>query len=220
MSTPTPLAHVTADIVTGRDSPFLARNTAAVVNVDDAGSLPENQAPNIELPVMRADAAQAKCGRRWVLGVTLAALFAMVAVFGGPWVPILLSGGRIWGGALPQLNWSGATAISQPLLLVFTGLAFLTRSGFAVQYALLFGAIPLAGLAAWGCAGQFTRSLPVRCASALAWGLAPSLLGALAGGYLGAIVTHFTLPWLVLALTRANGVEETPAPSKSAAHRR
>ncbi|MDR3201649.1 MAG: glycosyltransferase family 2 protein, partial [Bifidobacteriaceae bacterium] len=156
--------------------------------------------------------------RRRVLGVVAGfALLVSVIALGG-----LAGGGRIAGGALAQLTVSagqawdrafgswidqglGHAGPADPMAAV---LALAQTLGLGHGTALLMLACPLgAALGAWFAAGAAARSVAVRAWVALVWFAAPPLWLALASGRLGAAVTHAALPWALLALARAAGVD-------------
>lgn len=68
---------------------------------------------------------------------------------------------------------------------------------------MLIAAIPLASLGGWIWAAQLTKNSAGRALLALAWAFSPVLLGSLAAGRLPTLVLAVTLPWLLLAATRA-----------------
>lgn len=78
-------------------------------------------------------------------------------------------------------------------------------TGLAV---LVLGSVLLAGLGAWFAAGAATRSVGVRLWAAVAWAALPSLLLAAGEGRVGALLVHLALPWFLLGLARAAGVQQ------------
>ena len=164
--------------------------------------------------------------RRRTLLVTLVALLSAttLAAF---WdlLPGFNGAKRIVGGALAPAqatfgdlwqSWTGgwvrdglgASAPADPL--VFSLLPGSLVAGANVQLAVnltVLLALLLSGLGAWFAAGAVTRALPVRAWATLLWVAAPSLLVGLGQGRLGAIIAHAVLPWFVLTLVRAFGLQ-------------
>ncbi len=64
-------------------------------------------------------------------------------------------------------------------------------------------ALPVAALGAWFASRRLSRSPWLPTLAAILWGVAPSLLSALAAGRLGAVLAHLLLPWLVLTALNA-----------------
>jgi GT2 family glycosyltransferase len=146
-----------------------------------------------------------------VLAGTIFALFRLVG-------PGYLTGGAlgpqetkiwdlltsIWGGWLPI--GTGQAGPGDPFAVVVAGL---TALGFGHGNAgIIIGlvAAPVVGaVGAWFAAGAGARSVWIRAWATLFWFAAPSLWTSLGDGRLGAVVTHATLPWLVLATARAVG---------------
>ncbi|MFC8800900.1 glycosyltransferase [Promicromonospora sp. NPDC057138] len=159
--------------------------------------------------------------RRSALAVVVLAAVGLAAALFGPALGALASGGRLVGGALLPAGgttataWSaatsgwvrdglGAAAPADPLLFVLTGLSAL--AGGSLQHAVdavFLLAVPLAAVGAWAAAGAVTRSVWLRVVAAFAWAVAPTFLGALDGGLLGAVLAHALLPWTAVALVRA-----------------
>ncbi|MDR1635136.1 MAG: glycosyltransferase [Bifidobacteriaceae bacterium] len=77
----------------------------------------------------------------------------------------------------------------------------------AVKLMLLLGPL-VATLGAWFAAGAATRSVWLRALAALFYLAAPSLWAAVADGRLGAVVAHAALPWALLGVARAVGVNQ------------
>ncbi|HEX5331030.1 MAG TPA: glycosyltransferase [Cellulomonas sp.] len=101
----------------------------------------------------------------------------------------------------------GAPGPADALLLALVpGTAVLGSSSAAVA-SLLLGAVVLAGVGAWFAAGAATRSVGVRAWAGIAWAAAPALLLGLGDGRIGAVLVHVMLPWVVLGLARAVGVQ-------------
>jgi hypothetical protein len=109
------------------------------------------------------------------------------------------------GGWLTQgLGEAGPGDPFNAVLAVATLLSF-GQGAVAVKLLLLLS--PLVGvLGAWFAAGAAARSVWVRAWVCLFYLAAPSLWAALADGRLGAAVTHAALPWALLGVARAIGV--------------
>lgn len=173
----------------------------------------------------RAELRRLARARRVALGVVLLAVVALDVVLFGPWQGVLADGGRVVGGALLPAPgtlgdvWGAATsgwvrdglgtpAAADPLLVPLAGLTALVGGGLQTAVnALVLLALPFAALAGWFAAGALTRSVGVRAAAALVWAAAPGFLASLATGRLGATVVHLVLPWVLLAVLRAVGVQ-------------
>lgn len=89
------------------------------------------------------------------------------------------------------------TAVGTPLL----------GSGDAIVHLLLVGALPLAAAGAWAAAGTVTRRTTLRAWAALTWAAAPALTLGVGQGRLAPVLVHLTLPWVLVALTRALGAD-------------
>jgi GT2 family glycosyltransferase len=172
-----------------------------------------------------AELAALATRRRFGLGVLAVLLVALTTAVLGTLVGGVIRGGSLVGGALLPARvslgelWRAASSgwvagdfgnpgPADPLLTVLAPFSALTggTAGGAVDL-LFLGALVLAGLGAWFAAGAATRSVGVRLWAALVWVAAPSLLLALDGGRLGALVAHVALPWVALGVARAIGVQ-------------
>ncbi len=141
-------------------------------------------------------------------------------------VSVLWTNGRITGGALLPAHggWSqlwqhwtsgwirdglGASAPSDPLLATLSPLMVLTVGNMQMAVNLVvLGALVASGLGAWFAAGAITRSVTARVWASLVWAAAPTLLFAVSGGRIGAIIAHSVLPWLVVAVLRSQGAHK------------
>ncbi|NNH08843.1 glycosyltransferase family 2 protein, partial [Cellulomonas fimi] len=101
----------------------------------------------------------------------------------------------------------GAAGPADPLLTVLLLPTAATGSAAVAVAVLLLGGVLLSGLGAWAAAGAATRSVGVRAWAAVVWAGAPALLLALGQGRLGPVVAHAVLPWVVLGVARAAGVQ-------------
>ncbi|TGY84810.1 glycosyltransferase, partial [Cellulomonas shaoxiangyii] len=180
------------------------------------------QAPSeLELRELAALATR----RRVTLAVVTAALLAVTALAVGGLVSPVLGGAQLVGPALArattdlgELWWAatsgwvagglGAPGPADPLLLVLLPLAAVLDGelGAAVGLVVL-GGVLLSGIGAWAAAGAATRSVAVRAWAAVVWAAAPALLLAVGHGRIGAVLAHAALPWVVLGLVRAVGVQ-------------
>ncbi|WP_456826074.1 glycosyltransferase [Cellulomonas sp. P5_E12] len=163
--------------------------------------------------------------RRAGLAAVVAVLVVLVAVALGPLVAPVAGGARLVGAALLPASarlgdlWSAATGgwvadglggpgPADALLTALTvPTALLGGSTSTAVALLLLGSVVLAGIGAWAAAGAATRSVGVRAWAAVVWAGAPALLLGLGDGRLGAVVAHVALPWVVLGLARAVGVQ-------------
>ncbi|WP_448061600.1 glycosyltransferase [Cellulomonas hominis] len=164
--------------------------------------------------------------RRRGLGALTVVLLALAAVALGP-LAVRVSGGQtlVGGALLPAASrlgglWDAATSgwvangLGAPgpadalLTALLPGTAVVGGSLATAVAVLLLGALVLAGLGAWFAAGAATRSVGVRVWAAVVWAGAPALLLAVGDGRLGAVLVHVALPWCVLGLARAVGVQQ------------
>ncbi|WP_062071639.1 glycosyltransferase family 2 protein [Demequina sediminicola] len=108
-----------------------------------------------------------------------------------------LSGWTEQGLGAPSID-GGLSVVLLPLTVVPGGLAV----GLGL---LLAGASLWAGLGAWAAAGALTRSLAVRAAAAMAYGLMPFLIESVDQGRVASVIVHVMLPWVVVGVVRAGG---------------
>jgi hypothetical protein len=189
--------------------------------------------------VERAELARLATRRRGVLAVVAVALLALTGIVFVHAIAPLTAGGRlIGGGLLPAASslgglWRAATSgwvasgfgggvPADPLLTGLLGPTILTAGHLQLAVNILAaGSLVLGGLGAWFAAGALTRWNAARLWAAAVWVAAPSLLLAIDGGRLGALLAHVALPWFVLAALRGVGAvvddRVTPA-SPHAAH--
>jgi GT2 family glycosyltransferase len=171
--------------------------------------------------------------RRAMLAVVTVGLLAVTAVVFGSVLGSLGAGGRFVGGALLPTGgslaeiWQAATsgwvadglgvpAPADPFVTVLLALGLLSGGSLETAVTVLVVlSFVVAGLGAWFAAGGVTRSVWLRAWAAVVWVAAPSFLGALGSGRLGALVAHAALPWVALGVLRALGIqardELTPA---------
>lgn len=173
----------------------------------------------------RAELRRLAAARRTGLALVLVAVAGLAVALFGSWQGVLAAGGRVVGGALlpapgtlgdmaeaATSGWVrdglGSAAPADPLLLPLTALTTLVGgSAQTAVNALVGAALPLAALGGWFAAGSVTRSPWARAAGALAWVAAPSFLAGLGSGRIGAALAHLALPWVLVALLRAVGVQ-------------
>jgi len=180
------------------------------------------QAPSeLELRELAALATR----RRTTLGVVVVLLAAATAVALGSLVGAVVGGARLVGGALaPAVSdlgglWVAATSgwvadglggpgPADALLTVLLGPTALTAGALdAVVAVLVLGSLVLSGVGAWAAAGAATRSTVARAWAAVVWASAPVLLIGVGEGRLGPVLAHAALPWAVLGVARALGVQ-------------
>lgn len=164
--------------------------------------------------------------RRIGLAVVAVVLLAVTAVAFGRLIVPVLGGASLVGGALVTAAsglgdlWSAATSgwvagelgaagpADALLTALLPGTALAGGSLAVALTVLLLGSVLLAGLGAWCAAGAATRSVGVRCWAAIVWAALPSLLLAAGQGRVGAVLVHVALPWVVLGIARAVGVQQ------------
>src|SRR5690606_719794 len=128
------------------------------------------------------------------------------ALVGGGLVPLSDSVADLWSHV--GYGWHdigmGFLGAADPFAYVVACLGTLTFWAPSFSIVLLYlAALPLAALAAWWCAAEFSRRAWAPAVAAVAWALAPPFLASLTGGHLGAVIAHILLPTLVLAIVRA-----------------
>ncbi|HEY5554461.1 MAG TPA: glycosyltransferase family 2 protein, partial [Cellulomonas sp.] len=179
------------------------------------------QAPS-ELEIRELAALASR--RRTGLGALAVVLVGATALALGKLISSVAGGATLVGPALAPTAarlaelWAAATSgwvsggLGAPgpadalLVALVPGTAVLGSSSAAVA-GLLLGAVVLAGVGAWFAAGAATRSVGVRAWAGVAWAAAPALLLGLGDGRIGAVLVHVMLPWVVLGLARAMGVQ-------------
>lgn len=163
--------------------------------------------------------------RRSVFVVLLSMLAVVTAVAMRDLLPAVVDRGRLMGGALVSADggwsdlwrvWSsgwvrdglGASAPADPLVQTLAPVVALTAGNMQWAVNITVVAVLLAsGVGAWFAAGAVSRSVVIRLWASLFWVASPALLVAVGQGRLGALIAHSALPWLVVALVRACGVQ-------------
>ncbi|CAN5362561.1 hypothetical protein BH11ACT1_BH11ACT1_06480 [soil metagenome] len=143
------------------------------------------------------------------LGQLISGVAGGAALIGPALVPSGARLAELWSAATSGWVFGGLGAPGPAdalLVALVPGTAVLGSSSAAVS-ALLLGAVVLAGVGAWCAAGAATRSVGVRAWAGIAWAAAPALLLGLGDGRIGAVLVHVMLPWVVLGLARAVGVQ-------------
>lgn len=126
-------------------------------------------------------------------------LFGASFLTGGALLPLSASVTELW-----QNTVTSAGIPADPFAWVLAVLGTLTFWNPSLAIVVLFAlAIPLAALAAWFWASDITDSKLGRALPAVVWALSPVLLVAISGGRLPTVLLAVTLPWLLLAGTRA-----------------
>jgi len=152
-------------------------------------------------------------GGLWI--VVLAALIGVIALgpilsaqslVGGGLLPLSVTPGELWshvGYGWREIG-GGFVGASDPFAYVLAVLGSITfwSPSFGVVLLYLL-ALPLSALGAWFAARRVTMRPWLPAVAALLYTLAPSLLGSLGDGHLGAVIAHLLLPWLVLAALAA-----------------
>jgi len=143
------------------------------------------------------------------LGQVVSGVAGGAALIGPALVPSAARLADLWAAATS--GWvSGGLGAPGPadalLVALVPGTAVLGSSSAAVA-GLLLGSVVLAGVGAWFAAGAATRSVGVRAWAGVTWAAAPTLLLGLGDGRIGAVLVHVMLPWVVLGLARAIGVQ-------------
>ncbi|MFJ4296690.1 glycosyltransferase [Curtobacterium sp. NPDC089689] len=139
--------------------------------------------------------------------VTLYPLLGSPALTGGGLLPLSSSVGRLWqnvGYGWHSLG-TGFTGPSDPftaVVAVLGSITFWSPSTSVVLVMLL--AFPVSALGAWFAVRKVTTRTWVPVIGAALYTIAPTLVGAVTSGHLGAVIAHLTLPWLFLALLEAH----------------
>ncbi|MEB4615443.1 glycosyl transferase, partial [Leucobacter sp. M11] len=125
-------------------------------------------------------------------------LFGAGSVSGGAIAPLGQSLGDLW-----SHTRSSGSGPADPYAWVLAVLGTLTFWAPSLSVVLLVAAaMPLAALAAWVLAAQFTQSGLARATAAITWAASPVLLSALDSGRLPTILLGVLLPWLLLGALR------------------
>jgi len=146
-------------------------------------------------------------GGAWVVLAALAvsclafvSLLAWPVLGGGALAPLRATLTGLWTDAAfgdRPLGWD-TTGAADPFSAVVALLGSLSPAApsraLVVMWVL---ALPLAALGGWFAATRFTERGIVRVVAAVAWALAPTLLGALVDGRPTVVIVHLLLPWLL-----------------------
>lgn len=164
------------------------------------------EAGAVSVVVERSDLRFISGGGGWL--VTASALLSAVLFFrfidvqalaGGGLLPLSNTVGELWGntGFAWRDQGLGVISAADPFAVVLAFLGTLTFWNPSFSIVLLYLlALPLATLGAWFAATRLTERSGYRLFVAALWTLAPSLLGSLAAGEIGAVIVHLLLPWL------------------------
>lgn len=139
--------------------------------------------------------------------VTLYPLLGSPALTGGGLLPLSTDVARLWQNV--GYGWhsigTGSTGPSDPfaaVLAVLGSITFWSPSTSVVLVVLV--AFPLSALGAWFAVRKVTTRTWVPAFGAVLYTIAPTLVGAVTSGHLGAVIAHVLLPWLFLALLQAH----------------
>lgn len=133
-------------------------------------------------------------------------LLGAQSLVGGGLLPLSATAGELWshvGYGWREIG-AGFVGASDPFAYVLALLGSITfwSPSFAVVLVFLLS-LPLAALGAWFAARRFSRRAWLPAIAAVLWTVAPSLLGSVTAGHLGAVIVHLLLPWLLVAGLRA-----------------
>ncbi|UFU12988.1 glycosyltransferase family 2 protein [Curtobacterium sp. C1] len=139
--------------------------------------------------------------------VTLWPLLGTPALTGGGLLPLSTDVGRLWQNV--GYGWhsigTGSTGPSDPFAAVVALLGSITAWSPSTSVVLvMLLAMPVSALGAWFAVRKVTTRSWVPVVGAALYAIAPSLIGAVTTGHLGAVIAHLTLPWLVLAVLEAH----------------
>ena len=139
--------------------------------------------------------------------VTLYPLLGSPAVTGGGLLPLSSDVGRLWqnvGYGWHSLG-TGFSGPSDPFAAVVAVLGTLTFWSPSTSVVLvLLVAFPLSALGAWFAVRKVTTRTWVPVIGAVLYTIAPSLVGAVTTGHLGAVIANILLPWLLTAVLEAH----------------
>ncbi|MCJ1713344.1 glycosyltransferase family 2 protein [Curtobacterium sp. VKM Ac-2922] len=139
--------------------------------------------------------------------VTLFPLLGSPALTGGGLLPLSTSVAQLWqnvGYGWHSLG-TGFTGPSDPfaaVLAVLGSIVFWSPSTAVVVVVLL--AFPVSALGAWFVVRKLTTRMWVPVIGAALYTIAPTLVGAVTTGHLGAVIAHVLLPWLFLTVLEAH----------------
>ncbi|WP_139199893.1 glycosyltransferase family 2 protein [Curtobacterium sp. MCBA15_008] len=139
--------------------------------------------------------------------VTLYPLLGSPALTGGGLLPLSTDVARLWQNV--GYGWhsigTGFTGPSDPfaaIVAVLGSITFWSPSTSVVLVMLV--AFPVAALGSWFAIRKVTTRTWVPAIGAALYTIAPTLVGAVTSGHLGAVIAHVLLPWLFLAVLEAH----------------
>ncbi|WP_144763693.1 glycosyltransferase family 2 protein [Curtobacterium sp. 9128] len=139
--------------------------------------------------------------------VSLFPLLGSPALTGGGLLPLSTTVGQLWQNV--GYGWhtlgTGFTGPSDPfaaVVAVLGSIVFWSPSTAVVLVVLL--AFPVSALGAWFVVRKVTTRTWVPVIGAALYTIAPSLVGAVTTGHLGAVIAHVLLPWLFLTVLEAH----------------
>ena len=139
--------------------------------------------------------------------VTLYPLLGSPALTGGGLLPLSTDVARLWQNV--GYGWhsigTGFTGPSDPFAAVVAVLGSITFWSPSTSVVLvMLVAFPVAALGAWFAVRKVTTRTWVPVIGAALYTIAPTLVGAVTSGHLGAVIAHVLLPWLFLAVLEAH----------------
>ncbi|WP_439691963.1 glycosyltransferase [Curtobacterium sp. SP.BCo] len=139
--------------------------------------------------------------------VTLYPLLGSPALTGGGLLPLSTDVARLWQNV--GYGWhsigTGFTGPSDPFAAVVAVLGSITFWSPSTSVVLvMLVAFPVAALGAWFAVRKVTTRAWVPVIGATLYTIAPTLVGAVTSGHLGAVIAHVLLPWLFLAVLEAH----------------
>jgi GT2 family glycosyltransferase len=139
--------------------------------------------------------------------VTLYPLLGSPALTGGGLLPLSSDVARLWQNV--GYGWhsigTGFTGPSDPFAAVVAVLGSITFWSPSTSVVLvMLVAFPVAALGAWFAVRKVTTHTWVPVIGAALYTIAPTLVGAVTSGHLGAVIAHVLLPWLFLAVLEAH----------------
>lgn len=139
--------------------------------------------------------------------VTLYPLLGSPALTGGGLLPLSTDVARLWQNV--GYGWhsigTGFTGPSDPFAAVVAVLGSVTFWSPSTSVVLvMLVAFPVAALGSWFAIRKVTTRTWVPAIGAALYTIAPTLVGAVTSGHLGAVIAHVLLPWLFLAVLEAH----------------
>ncbi|SDQ73729.1 Glycosyltransferase, GT2 family [Curtobacterium sp. UNCCL20] len=139
--------------------------------------------------------------------VTLYPLLGSPALTGGGLLPLSTDVSRLWQNV--GYGWhsigTGFTGPSDPFAAVVAVLGSITFWSPSTSVVLvMLVAFPVSALGAWFAVRKVTTRTWVPVIGAALYTIAPTLVGAVTSGHLGAVIAHVLLPWLFLAVLEAH----------------